>query len=385
MNHPVLKILEELIAIESVNPALEEGASGEKNVADYLEARCKKSGLKTFRQPVLGERENLLIELRAPSEKPRPTLLFEAHMDTVGLGSMQNPLQSIHRDGKLFGRGSVDNKACLAGMLWALETAAAQNLALPCDVVLAATIDEEHCFLGVLGLLEAGLDFSGAVVGEATQMQIVIAHKGVCRFAIQTHGRAAHSSIPHEGDSAISQMRKVLDFIADVIEPELSKQSHPLCGSPTIVVGTINGGTQINIVPERCEIQVDRRVIPGENSREVLQVFEARLRDFTKNSGVNFSIHELLLDNPLDTSSEENIVTASQKVAAHFGFSTTLLGVPYGSDASKLQSLGDIPTIVFGPGSIAQAHTAEEFVPTLEVVQAAEFYLQLMKKFDFQN
>ncbi len=381
MNHPALTILEELIAIESVNPALEENASGEKNVADYLEARCKKSGLNTIRQPVLGERENLLIELRAPSEKPRPTLLFEAHMDTVGLGSMQNPLQPIHRDGKLFGRGSVDNKACLAGMLWALETAAAQKLELPCDVVLAATIDEEHCFLGVLGLLEAGLDFSGAVVGEATQMQIVIAHKGVCRFVVQTHGRAAHSSLPHEGDSAISQMRKVLDFIADVIEPELSKQSHPLCGSPTIVVGTINGGTQINIVPESCEIQVDRRVIPGENSREVLQDFEERLRDFTKNSGVNFSIHELLLDNPLDTSSDEDIVTASQNVAAHFGFSTTLLGVPYGSDASKLQSLGNIPAIVFGPGSIAQAHTAEEFVPATEVGQAAEFYLQLMQNF----
>lgn len=381
MNHPVLKILEELIAIESVNPALEENASGEKNVADYLEERCKNSGLKTIRQPVLVGRENLLIELRSPSEKPRPTLLLEAHMDTVGLGSMQNPLQPIQRDGKLFGRGSVDNKACLAGMLWALETAAAQKIKLPCDVVLAATIDEEHRFLGVLGVLEMGLEFSGAVVGEATQMQIVIAHKGVCRFAVQTHGRAAHSSLPHEGDSAISQMRKVLDFIAGEIEPELSKQNHPLCGGPTIVVGTINGGTQINIVPESCEIQVDRRVIPGENSRAILQDFEKRLHEYTKDSGVHFSIHALLLDNPLDTARDETIVTASQNVAANLGFSTNLIGVPYGSDASKLQSLGNIPTIVFGPGSIAQAHTAEEYVPVSEVGQAAEFYLQLMQNF----
>jgi acetylornithine deacetylase len=302
-------------------------------------------------------------------------------MDTVGLGSMQNPLQPIERDGKLFGRGSVDNKACLAGMLWALEEAAARKMELPCDVVLAATVDEEHRFLGVLRLLEAGLHFDGAVVGEATQMQIVVAHKGVCRFAVQTHGRAAHSSLPHEGDSAISQMRKVLDFIADEIEPELSEHNHPLCGAPTIVVGTINGGTQINIVPERCEIQVDRRVIPGENSRAVLQDFEKRLREFTKDSGVKFSIHELLLDNPLDTASGELIVREAQKVAAQLGFSTEIFGVPYGSDASKLQSLGDIPTIVFGPGSIAQAHTTEEFVPIAEVQQAAAFYLRLMQNF----
>jgi acetylornithine deacetylase len=381
MNHSALKILEGLIAIESVNPALEDNAVGEKNVVHYLEARCKNSGLKTTRQPVSGERENLLIELRASSKQPRPTLLFEAHMDTVGLGSMQNPLQPIERDGKLFGRGAVDNKACLAGMLWALEEAAAQKMELPCDVVLAATVDEEHRFLGVLRLLEAGLHFDGAVVGEATQMQIVVAHKGVCRFAVQTHGRAAHSSLPHEGDSAISQMRKVLDFIADEIEPELSERNHPLCGAPTIVVGTINGGTQINIVPEHCEIQVDRRVIPGENSRIILHDFEQRLQHFTKDSGVRFSIHELLLDNPLDTASDERIVTTAQKVAGLSGFSTGLIGVPYGSDASKLQSLGNIPTIVFGPGSIAQAHTAEEFVPVEEVSQAAEFYLRLMQNF----
>jgi acetylornithine deacetylase len=212
-------------------------------------------------------------------------------------------------------------------------------------------------------------------------MQIVVAHKGVCRFAVQTHGRAAHSSLPHEGESAISQMRKVLDFIADEIEPELSERNHPLCGAPTIVVGTINGGTQINIVPEHCEIQVDRRVIPGENSRIVLHDFEQRLQHFTKDSGVRFSIHELLLDNPLDTASDERIVTTAQKVAGLSGFSTGLIGVPYGSDASKLQSLGDIPTIVFGPGSIAQAHTAEEFVPVEEVSQAAEFYLRLMQNF----
>ncbi len=294
---------------------------------------------------------------------------------------MPHALQPIYRDGKLYGRGSCDNKACLAAMLWALEEAAAQKMELPCDVVLAAAADEEHCFLGVLRLLEAGLSFSRAVVGEATQMQIVIAHKGVCRFAVETHGRAAHSSIPHEGDSAIKQMRKVLDFIFETIEPELSQQSHTLCGAPTIVVGTIRGGVQINIVPERCEIELDRRVIPGENSREVLQDFEKRLREFTQNHGVNFSIRELLLDNPLDTARDEPVVKAAQKVAAEFGFSTELIGAPYGSDASKLQSLGSIPTIVFGPGSVAQAHTDQEFVPVAEVGQAAEFYLRLMQNF----
>jgi acetylornithine deacetylase len=383
MKHPSVQLLEELIAIESVNPAYEGATDGECHLADFIEAHARRAGLVVQRQPVLPGRDNLIIELRGSSaaNTPRPTLLFEAHMDTVALGNMPTPLVPTYADGRLYGRGACDTKGSLAAMLCALEQAVANAEQLSCDVVLCATVDEEHGFRGVLEVLELGLQVDGAVVGEPTALDIVTAHKGVCRFAVETHGKAAHSSMPDQGNSAIMQMLPVLDFITQTIEPELKWHEHPLCGAPTIVVGTIRGGTQINIVPEKCVIEVDRRVVPGENSRAVLQAFETRLGTATQGRGVQWTIQELLLDEPLDTNINSDIVVTARHAAQELSLSCEVRGVPYGSDASKLQAYGGIPSIVFGPGSIAQAHSRTEYVAVSEVEQAFQFYSRLMQTF----
>ena len=377
MKHPAVEILEDLIAIQSVNPFY--GGEGEKNLSDYLEQRCRQTIFHITRQPVFPGRDNLIIELRVG--KPESTLLFEAHMDTASIGTMVDPLVPIYRDGRLYGRGSCDTKGTLAGMLYAMERAAAKPEQLSNDLVLCAAVDEEHMFRGILAFLDLDMPVAGAVVGEPTELNIVIAHKGIARFAVQTHGKAAHSSVPHEGNSAIYQMVEVLRFIRDEIEPGLTAMNHPLCGAPSIVAGTIRGGTQINIVPESCEIEIDRRVIPGEDARQVLDDFENRLRKAMENRGVNASVHELLLDSPLDTSPDAAIVRCAGQAASRLGLNGNAIGVPYGSDASKLQKLKGVPTIVYGPGSIAQAHSKEEYVPIVEVEQAAEFYLELANTF----
>jgi len=379
MNHSALSLLEQLTAIESVNPHFTGGSRGESEVADFLEARCRANGIECRRQTVLPGRDNVIIEVRGG--KPRPTLLFEAHMDTVPPGNMVEAFTPIYRDGRLYGRGACDTKGSLAAMLAALEQAAGEPASLPCDIVLCAAVDEEYQFRGVMSLLDLGLQVDGAVVGEPTDLSIVVAHKGVCRFAVTTHGKAAHSSMPHLGISAIAGMRPVLDFINDTIEPELSRQAHPLCGAATVVIGTIKGGTQINIVPDRCEIEVDRRVLPGENSRAVLRDFETRLCEVLRSRGIEFSVRELLLDEPLATPSDAAIVSCARRGAATLGLPTKAIGVPYGSDASKLQAYGGIPSIVYGPGSIGQAHSDAEFVPIDEVEQATAFYLELMRTF----
>jgi acetylornithine deacetylase len=152
-------------------------------------------------------------------------------------------------------------------------------------------------------------------------------------------------------------------------------------GSPTIVAGTIKGGTQVNIVPETCEIQIDRRVIPGESARQTMEEFESALAKAMDGRGVNFTIHELLLDNPLNTQQDAPIVRCAATAAAGLGLPTESVGVPYGTDASKLNDIRGVPTIVYGPGTIAKAHTRDEYVPVAEVEQAAEFYLEVARTF----
>lgn len=298
-------------------------------------------------------------------------------MDTVPAVEMRDAFVPVTRDGRLYGRGACDTKGSLAAMLWALETAAQTPDELACDVMLCCSVDEEHGATGIKKFAELEMPIAGAVIGEPTELQIVIAHKGCARFAVQTRGKAAHSSMPHLGQSAIYRMGEVLRCIREEIEPELAAQSHPMCGAPTISVGTIHGGTQINIVPERCEIEIDRRLIPGEDARQTMEGLGVKFEQIEP----TITLRELLLDPALDTSADARVVQAAQRVAQKLGLSPDLVGVPYGSDASKLQDLCGVECIVFGPGSIAQAHSSAEWVAVADVERAAQFYLELMRSF----
>jgi acetylornithine deacetylase/succinyl-diaminopimelate desuccinylase family protein len=371
-----MEILKDLVGIQSVNPAFSEEARGEGEVADYVERRCTEAGLEVHRQQVLPGRENVIAELRAG--KPDSTLVFEAHMDTVALGSMEDPLTPKLSGKRLYGRGACDTKASLAAMLCAIEECARDPESLSSDIVLCAAVDEEYAYRGVLAFLEADIPAAGAIVGEPTDLRTVVAHKGSARFRLTTRGKAAHTSVPHEGKNAIYQMVNVLQAIVEGIEPSLAEHEHPMCGPPTIAVGTIQGGTQINTVPEECAIQVDRRVIPGEDARTVLDDLVSTL---DQRSGESFEVEELLLDWPLDTPVEAEIVRCAGQTATTLGLEATPMGVTYGSDASKLQRLGGIPSIVVGPGSIEQAHSREEWVDTDQVELVARFYAEIARVF----
>lgn len=377
--HPALTMLEEMIRIQSVNPHFDASGQGERAMSDYVERRCRAAGLSVTRQSVFPGRDNLIIELRVG--KPDKALLFEAHMDTVTLGAMPNALEPAYRDGKLYGRGACDTKGSLAGMLYAMERCARQPELAGGDLILCASVDEEHAYKGLLAFMELDMKIAGAVVGEPTELGITVANKGCVRVAMTTHGKAAHSSMPAEGDSAVIQMMRVIRFIHEKLEPELAARVHPLCGSPTIVVGTIRGGTQINIVPDRCVIEVDRRIIPGERPEIVERELEERLIRELSPEGVKLTVERLLLDWALDTAHDETIVTTARQAAADVGLSDRIRGVTYGCDASKLQEFKGIPSIVYGPGSIAQAHTNDEWVPVSDVERAAEFYLRLAQTF----
>lgn len=372
---PLAATLAELVRANSVNPAYGDGGT-EANVLPLLRGFFDSRGIEAFEQEVFPGRHNLVARLPGLSSR---RVVLEAHTDTVSIKGMTiPPFEPTIRDGRLYGRGSVDDKAGLAAMMHAVASIKADGIVPPCEVWLAAVVDEEFSYRGVVRLCE-GLQAEAAIVAEPTEMRAVIASKGVLRFRIVTRGKAAHSSKPHLGNNAVTHMaRLVLELEAE--NARLAAQSHPLLGPPTLSVGVIHGGVQVNLVPDHCAIEVDRRLIPGESAAQAIARFQACLdRMAAAVPGFDAFVETplLLVDEALDTPAEASVVRRAQEVLRSLGLDDRPCGVPFGSDASKLSRAG-IPTIIFGPGSIDQAHSVDEYVELAQVERAAAFYRQFI-------
>ncbi|HZQ09585.1 MAG TPA: M20/M25/M40 family metallo-hydrolase, partial [Anaerolineae bacterium] len=251
------------------------------------------------------------------------------------------------------------------------------------SVCLAATVDEEVSYRGVVVLAESGLKANAAIVGEPTNLIPVIAHKGVVRFRIRTRGHAVHTAMLEHGNNAIYQMVEVIRTLREKIEPRLRSSAFPKEIAPTLCISTIHGGLQVNMVPDECVIEIDRRTAPGESPAQVLAEFDAVLDDLRR-ADPTFTIERLepdvsdwALDTPRGATIAQSALAACRTIRGDADFGA----VPYGSDASKLAELAHIPSIVFGPGNIAQAHTGDEWVEIAQVVQAAEIYAQTAIEF----
>jgi acetylornithine deacetylase/succinyl-diaminopimelate desuccinylase-like protein len=375
-------LLAQLVAINSVNPAY--GGPGEAAVAAFIGEQLARAGIEVFRQPIEPGRENVIGVL--PGRDRSRRVVLEAHMDTVGVERMSvAAFTPTVCDGHLFGRGSCDTKGGLAGMLAAVLDLAATGQQPGCDVWLAAVVDEEHAYRGVLGLVDglatAGGTTAAAIVAEPTSLRIVSATKGVLRFLVRLQGRAAHSSKPWLGASAITAAAEVV-LALDRLHTELTQAtSHPLLGPATGSIGLIHGGVQVNIVPEACELSIDRRLLPGEEPEIVLAGYREVIDATLATSPVSATIAVLLLDETLETPADSEVIATAADVCLNLDLEPTAIGVPYGSDASKLSRRAGVPSIVFGPGSIDQAHAADESVPLDEVATAAAFYREFLVRF----
>ncbi|HYH12303.1 MAG TPA: M20/M25/M40 family metallo-hydrolase, partial [Thermomicrobiales bacterium] len=331
-------------------------------------------GLRVERQEVTPHQDNVLVTLDVPNATG--TLLFEAHMDTVALEPMgEDALRPVVRDGRLYGRGACDTKGSMASMMVALERLRDRREELAANVALLAAVDEEHAFTGVLRYIASDAEATAAVVGEPTELQLVVAHKGCVRGDIRVVGKAAHSSEPHRGASAIDAMADVLVALR-TLPQRIQLQSHPLLGSPTFSVGLIEGGAGVNVVPETCTITYDRRTLPRERTTHVLEELDTVLDEVRgRRQDVRIERPEpRLADEGLDTPVDTPFVRAASDACRAAGADGTPVGVPYGTDASKLQDRRGIPAVVFGPGSIAQAHGAGEYVPIDHLHRAVEVY-----------
>jgi acetylornithine deacetylase len=268
----------------------------------------------------------------------------------------------------------------MAAMLTAFARVAAERPKNLPTLIMACTVNEEHGYSGASALVklwsQPGSIFprrpDGCVVAEPTSLQVVVAHKGVVRWRCHARGRATHSSQPHLGINAIFRMRPVLAALERYqkeIAPTLGE--HPRCGRPTLSVGTITGGLSVNTVPDRCTIEIDRRLIPGEDPHSAYrQVIEFVTREVGAESGIEHDA-PFLIGVGLKDDHNPAVAGAMAAAATDAGIACQSIGVPYGTDAAAYDAAG-VPSVVFGPGSIDQAHTADEWVSLDELEQASE-------------
>ena len=365
--------LADLVSINSVNPHYSAG-SGEGALAEYIGGYLRKHSIPFEFQAVFEGRPNVIAKL--DGKRGGHTLVLEAHMDTASeLGMSREPFRPVREGNRLYGRGSCDTKGGLAAMLHALTALHDAGGRLNNSVVLVAAVDEEYSFRGVVKFLEKGIKADGAIVAEPTGLATVTASKGVLRWRLRTRGRAAHSSKPHLGINAVNKMAKVLMAMEERFPAVFQKRQHPLIGSPTLSVGVIRGGVQVNQVPDSCTVELDRRLLPGETKESVWNEFESLLADLRAlDSELQVEMEPPMLeDYPLETEASERIVQVASKISRELGGHDHILGVPYGSDASKLARAG-IPSVILGPGSIDQAHAADEYVELEQVALAADIY-----------
>jgi succinyl-diaminopimelate desuccinylase len=380
-----IAILKDLIARPSVNPMGRTVAGPEfleARMTEYLVGFFEQLGVPYQKIEVVPGRANVIARLDRPGSTR--TILFDAHQDTVPVDGMTiAPFDPVERDGRIYGRGACDVKGGMAAMLAAFGRLVRERPTGGANVVLSCTCDEESTVLGILDLARLWSEPArkgtllqerpdAAIVAEPTQLDVVVAHKGATRWKLRTRGRACHSSSPSQGVNAIYRMAHVvasLEQFANELPARIPP--HPLCGPPSFSVGRIEGGISVNTVPDECTIEIDRRTIPGEETvdavAEVAEFLGSRL-DFDVEMDPPWSRAPALPDRdngPL----ADRLLSVVRAVRGK----GEKVGVPYGTHASRLAAAG-LPSVVFGPGSIAQAHTKDEWIAVDELNAAAEIY-----------
>lgn len=363
----VRSLLEDLVRVNSVNASL--GGPGEYEVGQLVAEVLRSIGAKVELVPVPGNAPNVIGTVRGPDHAP--VVLLESHLDTVPLPPTGLVIER-HGD-RLTGRGSCDTKASAVAMLAALERLVATG-DVEATLVFAGVVDEEATMQGAAALPAQVGRIDAAVIGEPTSLRPIRANNGFARITITVEGIAAHSSKAHLGRNALTAAARIAVALEDRLLPRLAARSHPLTGPALITPTVLQAGTAPNVVPDRAELVIDRRIAPGEDPDVAVAELDELL------DGLRADGHEITRHPPtvilagVETLAESPIVKAALEASRRaIGPDVAVEGVPYSTDACRLGIAG-VPCVIVGPGSIDQAHTVDEWVDLTEVERCVAVY-----------
>ena len=372
----ITNLAQELIKIPSDETA------GEKEVCEYLESYLKSLGMKVRLQEVLPNRPNIIAEVIG--DEVGKSIMFNGHVDTVPVGDIKkwsmDPYSAIIKDNKLFGRGSTDMKGAIASMIIAMKFIMNNVEKFNGKIIFTGVMAEETTGLGTQKIVEENIKADMAVVGEPSDEKIYRAHKGTMWFNLSTYGKLEHSSESNsESNNAIINMMKLIMEINE-ISKELETIENNLVGHPSINIGLINGGTKQNMIADSCRISIDRRTLPEEKTDEILDKLRIRL------DGLRSLDDRLTFDLEIDTIREAVEVAESEQIVQEvknalnkvINKNPTISGMKATTDMSILVNQGNIPSVIYGPGFIKQAHTVDEFIEVKRLVESSQVYAEIL-------
>jgi acetylornithine deacetylase len=377
----VARLLGDMVAIPSINPAFQKPDLpaewfGEDRVARFIADWLEAEGIAVEIDEVLPGRPNVVARLEGVAGAPK--MIWEGHTDTVQVEGMEAPFAPVIEGSRMHGRGSVDDKGCLAMFMLAMREV--KRRGTRCDLTFVAATDEEVTFKGIQHHISKHGTYDLGIAGEPTSLAVVSACKGVIRFVIEVKGRGAHSARPEEGINALVIGAALIAHLGEYMA--LTDRRHPLLGRRTLTCTMMQAGEGPNTVPPRAAMTFDFRTLPDQTGDQAWTEIAAVVHAFSeaKGQGAEIVMHPPFIDSvSMEVPHDAAVVTELSKVVEEAGYPSEVIGVPYGSDASKLTRAGT-PCVIFGPGRIEQAHALDEYVDMDEVARGAEMLVALASR-----
>ena len=365
----LIELLQSLVRIPSPNPLGDTRA-----IADFIAQTMAAVGCQVV--SVAPDSKPEAVSVIATLGSGDPVIMLHAHIDTVPIAADEagqwsvDPYAAVIKDGRVYGKGSVDDKAPLAAMMQTILNAAARDSLRGTLVLVAAAEEEVGGRLGTRWLADNGhlpmCDF--IIVGEQTHNRVATAHKGVMRATVRTTGKSVHATNPDRGINAITAMARAV-LALEAYHHQLAERVHPLVGVPTCNIGVIHGGSTANAVPDSCAVYLDRRMIPGEDPAAVQREMQAVIAAVDV-APAQISIGDWLTSNWFDSTVDSPLAQTFLAVVGEIlGIDPQPIGYLPGSDAKHLTEATRGEMIIFGPGSYEVAHAFDEYVDIAELEQ----------------
>lgn len=377
----LLTITQDLIRLDS-----DSLFGNEEAVGEYLFDFFQNLNLKVEKQVCVPGRNNIIVHI--PGRDSSRCVMYSGHMDTVPSGECLQwttpSLEPTVRDGKLYGRGSCDMKGSIACTLFAIEYMCRFGIVPAHDLLFVYDVDEENTNMGLKKYLETPLPADFIIVGEPTDLEINVGHRGVMAFTVTIYGKSAHAGQAHLGKNAIYAATDIIRAIRELQEG-MSENYQEYVGTSAITVTQITGGEKVNVVPDLVKLRIDRRLIFGENRNTCIRELEVILNSVEKETGCKTELEVTTYCPPGKTDPQNEMLKKTGILMECVGLNSEPSGFLASCEAGILQEVYDVPVVILGPGSIGQAHQIDEYISLEQLYKGAELYIFLFSELNFER